>query len=154
MSYDNNNRGQRSRVGQYQGGYTPNNNNANDYFATLNFKVEWITEGITKETVSFAEKAGKYMKENNLSSSQIRNVFGEIKRIQMKGYTEEKSSYYLLKAKVAYAVGRDDKKTQGLKLFQLIFNRCWECVSNDKTYKNFCDLMESIIAFHKSFGGK
>ena len=93
------------------------------------------------------------MKEKGLSSSQIRNVYGEMKRIEMKGYEDEKSAFFLLKPKVAYALGRDSKN-QGLKLFQLIFNKAWGCVSNEKTYKNFCNLFEAIIAFHKSYGGK
>ena len=62
------------------------------------------------------------MADNNLTNSKIRSIYGEIKRIQMGEFEKEKTSFYLLKPKVAYALGRDDKN-QGLKLFKLIFDK-------------------------------
>ena len=103
--------------------------------------------------IVFTEKAGQMMKSKNLSTSQIRNVYGEIKRIQVAGYEKEKTSFYLLKPKMAYALGRDDKNL-GLKLFKKIFDKCFDYVKDEKTYKNFCNLIEALIAYHKSFGGK
>jgi len=125
------------------------------------FKDSWITEGADKALVLFAQNAGEYMAPlykgdgNALSNSQIRNVFGEIKRIQMKGLTdnESRSSFYLLRAKVAYATGRND--TICMKLFEKIFNKAWLLVDGDNTkFQNFCNLLEAILAYHKSFGGK
>ena len=124
-------------------------------FHSLQFKAEWIIKGATEEMVTAADKAGKYMAENELTSSKIRSVYGEIKRIQMKGFDEEKTAFYLLKPKVAYAVGReklkDKQKIKGILLFQLIFNECFKYVTDDATYKNFCNLMEAILAYHKAY---
>jgi len=127
------------------------------------FDESWITNGADKKLVQFAKNAGEFMaplvKGQNdseaLTNSQIRNVFGEIKRIQMKkGSVKEKfSSFYLLRAKVAYAAGRND--TSGMKLFEKIFDKAWHLVEeDDDRFLNFCNLFEAIIAFHKSFGGK
>ena len=124
-------------------------------FKSLNFNVEWITKGATSAMVTAAEQAGKYMAENGLTSSKIRSIYGEIKRIQMKGFEEEKTAFYLIKPKVAYAVGREKQTNknnmEGLLLFQLIFNQCFQYVTNDASYKNFCNLMEAILAYHKAY---
>ncbi|SFD80856.1 type III-A CRISPR-associated protein Csm2 [Thermophagus xiamenensis] len=119
------------------------------------FKDEWITKGVNQETVSFADELGKYLKENNLTTSQIRNVFGEIKRIQIKGYEQEKPSFYLLKPKMAYAASRvDGFKSKGIKAFKEVFDLAHKNVIDDKTYKNFVDFFEAILAYHKSYGGR
>lgn len=117
------------------------------------FRQTWITNGSDKDMISYTEKAGKFMKEKNLTSSKIRNVYGEVKRIQMAGYEKEKTSFYLLKPKMAYALGRD-KNVKGLDLFKRLFDKCFDCVKDEKTYKNFCNFIEALIAYHRSFGGK
>ena len=65
----------------------------------------------------------------------------------------EKASFFLLRPKVAYAFGRDEKN-KGLKLFKLIFERVYLLVKDQKTYNNFCNLIEAILAYHKAYGGK
>ena len=142
--------------------YNQRNNNFprqnNDWEAEINkivneFNPSWISEKVDRDMIVFTEKAGQMMKSKNLSTSQIRNVYGEIKRIQVAGYEKEKTSFYLLKPKMAYALGRDDKNL-GLKLFKKIFDKCFDYVKDEKTYKNFCNLIEALIAYNKSFGGK
>ena len=67
-------------------------------------------------------------------------------------FEKEKASFYLLKPKVAYALGRDNKN-KGLQLFKFIFDRSAKDVSDQKTYHNFCNLLEAILAYHKANGG-
>ena len=135
---------------------------------------EWIINGATPDLVDFGPASGyfakavkgsrimsektaeticEFMANNGLTNSKIRNVYGEIKRIQMGEFEKEKSSFYLLKPKVAYALGRDEKN-EGLKLFKKIFDKCFEFVKDQKSYLNFCNLMEAILAYHKAYGGK
>lgn len=134
-----------------------------DFHKSLILKKDWIIKGADREMVEYAEKAGKYMAplykhdRQCLSKSQIRNVYGEIKRIQFKGIDtdEGKTSFMLLKPKVAYAEGRN--RTMGLTLFKLIFDDLWSETSkelNTITYTNFCALLEAILAFHKAYGGQ
>lgn len=137
-------------------GFTRNSTSREDAestFANLNYCCEWIKSGATPEMVEFAEKAGKFMANNKLTNSKIRSIYGEIKRIQMGEFEKEKSSFYLLKPKVAYALGRDEHN-DGLKLFKLIFDRCSTDVTDHQTYLNFCNLIEAILAYHKAYGGK
>ncbi|HOV83958.1 MAG TPA: type III-A CRISPR-associated protein Csm2 [Paludibacteraceae bacterium] len=114
---------------------------------------EWITQGTDKTMVDFTEEAGKYMAKQKLTKSKIRSIYGEIKRIQVNGFEKEKSSFYLLRPKMAYALGRDSGN-KGLKLFKLIFDYTSNLVKDANQYENFCNLFEAILAYHKAFGGK
>lgn len=128
------------------------------FFKEANYQSTWITKEANKELVDFAEKMGKYMAKNGLTNSKIRSIYGEIKRIQMGEFEKEKASFYLLRPKVAYAVGREknnkgNKGSNGLLLFQLVFEKCFENVSDKKSYNNFCNLIEAILAYHKANDG-
>lgn len=144
----------------HQSGYVFSETSAESFFANqLRFKQEWIAHEVDAEFVVFAEKAGEYMKERGLTNSKIRSVYGEIKRIQMGEWERNKAAFYLLKPKMAYAVGREkqnsgESKVQGLLLFQRIFNECFSLVNSEATYKNFCNMIEGVLAYHKAFGGK
>jgi CRISPR-associated protein Csm2 len=121
------------------------------------FKTEWITKGIDKSCIEFTDEFGRFLKNNELTTSQIRNVFGELKRIQMKGFKNEKTAFLLLKPKMAYAVARDGKK--GLQQLTKVFNKAYSLVDTEsdagaKHFENLMDLMESILAYHKAYGGK
>ena len=138
------------------------------------FKEKWIKEGADEDMIVFARKKGRLIagvhedlseeevqklgknlkRKGEMSNSQIRNFYGEIKRIQMIGKFEKaKTSFYLLKPKLAYALGRNNGN-EGLKLFKSIFDEASQYVKDDKTFNNFCNLMEAILAYHRAFGGK
>ncbi len=139
---------------------------AEKFFETLSYQSSWITEKADKALVEFAEKAGEYMAKNKLTNSKIRSIYGEIKRIQMKTFNKDDASFYLLKPKVAYALGREQKDVKGLQLFKSIFDKSFDDViksisgessddvMNEMRYLNFCNLIEAILAYHKANGGK
>jgi len=123
-------------------------------FKELIYNPEWIKKEADEDLIKYAEKAGEFMVKNGLTNSKIRSIYGEIKRIQISTFEKEKSAFILLKPKVAYAFGREEKnKNGGLHLFKLIFDRSSQDVSDQKSYLNFCNFMEAILAYHKSFGG-
>ena len=142
-----------SHSGGSNRGFDASRENADSKFSELTFQPNWITEGADSSLVEYAEKAGKFMAKNNLTNSKIRSIYGEIKRIQMGEFEKEKSSFYLLKPKVAYALGRDDKN-EGLKLFKKVFDKASDYVKNQKSYENFCNFIEAVLAYHKAYGGK
>jgi CRISPR-associated protein Csm2 len=117
------------------------------------YQSQWITSSIDNALVDYAEKAGMYMAKKGLTNSKIRSIYGEIKRIQMSEFEKEKSAFILLKPKVAYALGRDANNA-GLKLFKEIFDLSSNDVTDQKSFRNFCHLMEAILAYHKANGGK
>lgn len=162
MSDYNNYNDRRPRTGyQSQGGGFQNGGNSTNSakptaeaeFAKKNFQKEWVSNGANSDLVEYAEMTGKFMAKNGLTNSKIRSIYGEIKRIQMGEFEKEKSSFYLLKPKVAYALGRDEKN-EGLKLFKKIFDTATDYVIDQKSYQNFCNFIEAILAYHKAYGGK
>lgn len=106
-------------------------------------------------------------KSDALTTSQIRTVFGELRRIQSNGLNskvgdssqkDEKTSFIMLRPKLAYAVKRHNKK--GLSNFYDFFLKAHGAVdlnSSDKGeahFRNFMSLLEAVLAYHKFHGGK
>lgn len=128
------------------------------------FSSQWITNEADENMIKFAEKCGRYMAptsvrgdQDALTNSQIRNVFGEIKRIQAGTYEKNKAAFLLLRPKMAYNAGRGIKNNgqmkYGIQLFKKIFDAAAVEVKSEKQYQNFVNLMEAILAYHKAFGG-
>jgi len=119
---------------------------------------DWVKNGITDDAVEEADKIGKELANNKLTTSQIRNIFGEMRRIQMNGYKKEKASFLLLKPKLAYAVKRNENKGT-IKFFE-VFSAGYDAIDkkNDDTgqkqFENFMKFLEAILAYHKYHGGK
>lgn len=128
-------------------------------------KPEWITQGIDNDAIEWARTFGEYLSpegKNNsnhkpMTTSQLRRFFGEVKRIDA-DFETNKQSVSMLRPMLAYAAGKDS----GTKLsdFQKIIDPAIEQVdkaedSQKRTYfKNFVNLFEAIVAYHKFYGGK
>lgn len=132
----------------------------------------WIANRLNEVSIKYAEKFGieltapttrkndgsTYKDKNHaLTTSQIRNVFGEVKRLQMKGFNYDE--FLLLKPRFAYAAQR--KGTQGSEDFHKVMGAAMDAVieTNDsneqqKRFINFCNLFESILAYHRAHGGR
>lgn len=129
------------------------------------FKTDWITKEIDESAVNFAEKFGEYLCDKTpdnrlgrmaMTTSQIRNIFGEVKRIQAKGYNTEKSSFLLLRPKIAYAEARVKAKSGKSRIedFRKVMEKAHLSVSNEKQFQNFVDFLEATLAYHKAAGGR
>ena len=122
-------------------------------FQELRFNPAWITNGVDSSMITFAEKAGKVLKKYELTPSQFRNIYGELKRIQMGGYNTNMASFLMLRPKVAYMQGRSDTNV-GIRVFKLIFDHAADKVVDKTTFNNFCNLMEAVLAYHRAESGK
>ena len=123
-----------------------------------------ITDRVTEVTVDFAERFGKYLGQNGkdpqsgdfvkngMTTSQLRRFFGEVKRQQMQGY--DPTRFILLKPKLAYAVGRakKDKTISHYKIadFYLVMSNAIDLVKDEKSFGNFINIFEAIVAYHKA----
>ena len=116
-------------------------------------KSYWITDKADKELPTYAEELGKKLVKNGLTNSKIRSIYGEIKRIQTGDYKKCESSFFLLRPKMAYAAGREGKNI-GVQLFKFFFDDAYTYVNDEKPFKNFCNLIEAVLAYHKAYGGK
>lgn len=137
-------------------------NNSSQHNTSLpSFKEEWIKTGLDKDAIKFCEKHAEQLSKEKVTTTQLRNVFSEIKRIKARNLKSsesnkkqdfnEKQSFLLLLPKVAYATARDSKLDHFKKE---IFIKAWDSVfDNDnpqvKRFLNFCDLIEGVLAFHK-----
>ena len=125
------------------------------------FKNEWIAQKLDSACIAYAEKLGQYLVENKFTTSQIRNVYGEIKRIQMKGFQQNKTPFLLLLPKMAYSAKRakDKDRSEGASIFESVMKKAHMAVEPDKDdsmrrFQNFCDFAEAVLAYHKANGGR
>lgn len=127
----------------------------------------WVIGGINKEAIEFAEGFGKRLaklkergKDEFLTTTQIRNVFGEVRRIQMNQKREYNDSpVLLLLPKLAYAAKRANRKAV-LDLSNVLSNGIRAItdatteVEKLKRFENFTNFFEAVLAYHKAADGK
>lgn len=114
------------------------------------FNPRWITESIDAECVTFCEEVASNLKE--VSSSYIRNIFGELKRIETKGFEYCRTDFFLLRPKVAYSTARSDKKEAAL--FKEVYNKMADYVNGNSSFANLVRMTEAIIAYHRTYTNK
>lgn len=144
----------------------------------MDFKVKfdpiWIKERIDKNCVDFTEELGKFLCDINdrgfsgpsaLTTSQIRNFFGEVKRIQLSGIEKgnNRSAFLLIRPKLAYAEARAKMRNSRsrITIFKEVVQKAHAEVDTNASddvlktsFQNFVDFLESILAYHKSYGGR
>ncbi len=98
--------------------------------------------------VTAAENLGRKLA-RNLKTSQIRKVYGAVKKIQM---SEEfnRNELIMLKPKLAYAAARKPEVEDLKDALTQAINQ----VDNNEKFKNFVDFFEAILAYHRAFGGE
>jgi len=125
---------------------------------------DFILGNNQKEMIESAQIFGKRFYDGGLTTSQIRNVYGEVKKIQMKStLVTEKQSFLLslrmLLPKLAYAAAR--AKKQGTNELKDVLNKGLETVLEENIkpeeaqirFENFANFFEAILAYHKESGG-
>ena len=127
---------------------------------TLDKKV--ITEG-GEALVKEAERLGKQLA-RNLTTSQIRNIYGAVKKMQMKGELDT-HRLLMLKPKLAYAAKRHgrgvdmlkDALTQAIDFVerkQIDLSEEEQAKKKQEKFNRFVDFFEAILAYHKAYGGR
>jgi len=100
---------------------------------------------------------------SDIKTNQIRNVFGAIKRVEMEWTKEKKKEkpnfskiereLELLKPRLAYAARHDE-----VKPLKKVLDKAIDGVKNSnnkqESFENFLRFVESIVAYHKFYGGK
>ena len=113
-------------------------------------KLDKIIKGDAEELNKYANEIGKVLKEQQLSTSQIRNFLNRIQK--MKKYDKGgKEELHLIRPLLAYAAGRHGK---GVKTFQRIIEKTIPLISNNDEFEYFRNFVEAIVAYHKFYGGK
>ena len=122
------------------------------------------------ELVSAADKIGSWLKRLDLKTSQIRNVFGTVRKIQL-SWDMDPARWYretvLLMPKLGYYAEREKQrtKTEGMKTLERVLLPAIEAITDadklpeaDKVkrerFMRFADFFEAIVAYHKKYGGR
>lgn len=102
-----------------------------------------------EKLVEYAEKLGRHLAANRMTTSQVRNLFSAAKRID---YTDKKGPYEknLLRAQFAYNAGRFSE----VRDFQRVADKALECIKNGEQFTRFINFFEAVVAYHKAAGGK
>lgn len=103
--------------------------------------------------VKWASILGGIFKSTGLSSSQIRNLFCEVRQIQQVGFEKSLSlrRFILLQPKIEYAAKRADKF--GMSGLKSVLISAIELVDSKERFDHFVEFFEAILAYHKSYGG-
>lgn len=99
--------------------------------------------------VEAAEKLGEKLA-RNLKTSQIRKVYGAVKKIQMSDEFRQ-NELVMLKPKLAYAAARNNAV---MDLKDALTQAIDQVGDDPKRFKNFVDFFEAILAYHKAAGGQ
>lgn len=136
------------------------------------FKARWITTQIDKSGIDYLENLGFYLCDKKKVSdnytgrgavtvSQIRNIFGEVKRIESNIEASEEGSwkqdFLFLRPKIAYAAARvlSKDRRSTIKAFKEVLEMAHKEVGDSKdNMRRFAKFFEAIVAYHKVYGGK
>ena len=100
--------------------------------------------------VKAAKNLGDMLERQRLKTSQIRKVYGAVKKIQMSNEFNQ-NELIMLKPKLAYAAARNNAVTD----LKDALTQAIDKVGNDpKRFKNFVDFFEATLAYHKAAGGQ
>lgn len=88
-----------------------------------------------------------------LSTTQLRKFFGDMKGLEANISTENFNiaRIKMMKPKLAYAVGREKTPEPKIKDLYIEFERAIDAVSEYKHFKNFIQLFEAVVAYHKFY---
>lgn len=109
--------------------------------------------------VEHAEKLGPYLKNQKLETNQIRKFLDAINRIKVQSiqsdgkrtpFTEIEADIVLLKPKLAYAAARQS----AVKPLSRVMSAAIDKVESSEDFERLVQFIESIIAYHKSEGGR
>lgn len=137
------------------------------------FENEWISNKINKDGITFLNDLGEFItakeytdrrerERYEVTSSQLRNIFSEVKRIELKLADDESNweelmvNFLLLRPKIAYNTARVLAKSQNSRMKELrgILENALNAVNSGSDFRRFSQFMEGIIAYHKVHGGK
>ncbi len=101
--------------------------------------------------VRAAESLGVHLRNGQLTTSQIRNIYGMVKRMEMQQF--DPHEFMLLKPKLAYAAKR--ARARGAEDLKTVLSWAIDEVGTDgQRFSRFVDLFEAILAYHVAAGGK
>lgn len=114
--------------------------------------------------IQTARAIGKQMAEQRVTTSQVRNIFGPVRVLQLRWRVEDSQDaddvfrqIMLLRPKIAYQA----KRTANLAMLRDVLDAAIEEIGKAGTrkerftrFRRFVEFFESILAYHTAEGGK
>ena len=114
-----------------------------------------IQQGDARLMVLWAERIGEVLA-RQMTTSQIRNIFGTARQIEMTWSSEPRAAVrqlVLLKPRLAYQASRERGK--GVGVLRNILTPAIDLVGDSQErFRHFVDFFEAILAYHTAFGGR
>lgn len=139
-----------------------------DKWEKTSFLKEMVENNVTNEFVEIVEEFGKYIAtkaekgKEAVTTNQIRKVYSYIKKLELSNDIKKIiPRLRLLPAYLKYSVGKNDK-IRKLKDLQEVLEEGLKEVTKDNLnedeqkarFERFCLGFESILAYHRYYGGK
>jgi len=100
-----------------------------------------------------AEGVAALSRARGLKTSQIRNFFGQVRKVALRfrshGFDQDEVEY--LRVLLVYAHGRHQ---QALQFFYFACDRMLDRVTGRNDFERFLKALEAIVAYHKFYGGE
>jgi len=123
-----------------------------------------VAQGDAVQLVEWADALGKTLARKELTTSQIRNIFGAVRQVWMTWDQDPEGAYrqaVLLMPKLGYYAKRErGRGKQGLAELERVLVPALELVAKapeeerKQRFKHFVDFFEAILAYHKKHGGR
>jgi CRISPR-associated protein Csm2 len=120
-----------------------------------------IIEQGDNETLVFQANAVGDALARQLTTSQIRGIFGSVRRIELDWQDQANSErlkraqreFALLQPRLAYQARRE--RGRGVEELSSVLTPAMRLVGKDYArFRNFVDFFEAILAYHKAAGGQ
>lgn len=115
-----------------------------------------IRDGDYHVLVEVADAVGKELVRQKLSTSQIRNVFGEVRRLQNR---YDRNRLLMLRPKLAYMGARAGEGGKELRdvltraIIEIFAGNPDESTQRTR-FQHLVDFFEAILAYHRAYGGR
>lgn len=109
------------------------------------------------ELVTFAEQTADMLVRQNLTRSQIRSIFTEVRQIETQwGKPDAVRRLNMLKPKLAYQAARSASVNHLRDVLSDAIDQVVQAPQNkqDERFERFVDLFEAILAYHRAKGGR
>lgn len=113
--------------------------------------------------VEVAKPIGEHLKSQRLSTTQIRGIFGTVRRIERSfPHSPDKAArdFRLLEPRLAYQGARHDAVkdlgdvlTQAIRMAKEPGRRNIHNLSPEERFQRFADFFEAVLAYHIAAGG-
>ena len=112
------------------------------------------------ELVSFARQTAQQLVKNNLTRSQIRNIFTEVRKVESMWEAnpiDAMRRLNMLKPKLDYQTARSKQVRVLRDVLTEAINEVEKAPTEeerDDRFRRFMDLFEAILAYHRAEGGR